>query len=73
MPVTLKKLDGLTYEGKYEPIKEGRHVVMITYGGQEVNNSPFQVYAFIILYTYLKNHSFNFIMNRYKRASFTFE
>jgi len=42
-PVTMKKSTGTTYDVAYHPKKEGRHVVMITYGGQEVPRSPFEV------------------------------
>lgn len=42
-PVELKQLDGSTYEAKYQPSKEGRHVVMVTFAGQEIYKSPFEV------------------------------
>ncbi|XP_076390473.1 filamin A protein cher isoform X4 [Megachile rotundata] len=42
-PVNMTKIDDKTYECHYTPIKEGRHVVMITYGGQEIHKSPFEV------------------------------
>lgn len=31
------------YDAKYMPTKEGRYRVMITYGGQEIPKSPFDV------------------------------
>ena len=42
-PVKLRKVDGFTYEAIYHPRKEGRHVVMITFAGQEIPRSPFEV------------------------------
>nr|XP_034194132.1 filamin-A isoform X4 [Osmia lignaria] len=42
-PVNMTKIDDKTYECHYTPVKEGRHVVMITYGGQEIHKSPFEV------------------------------
>lgn len=39
----MKKVNGSTYEAVYHPLKEGRYVVMVTYGGQEVAKSPFEV------------------------------
>ncbi|XP_076669355.1 filamin-A-like isoform X2 [Andrena cerasifolii] len=42
-PVHMSKVDQKTYECHYTPIKEGRHVVMITYGGKEIYKSPFEV------------------------------
>jgi filamin len=41
--IALKKLDGTTYEGKYVPTKDGRYRIMMTYGGQEIPKSPFDV------------------------------
>ncbi|XP_055906888.1 filamin-A isoform X5 [Eupeodes corollae] len=41
--VSLTKVDGTTYEAHYFPSKEGRYVVMVTFGGQEVPKSPFEV------------------------------
>ena len=37
------KYTGKTYEAVYHPKKEGRYVVMITYGGKEIPRSPFEV------------------------------
>lgn len=34
---------GKTYDCAYEPTKEGRYVVMISYGGQEIPRSPYEV------------------------------
>ncbi|XP_034239661.1 filamin-A isoform X3 [Thrips palmi] len=48
-PVRLSRADGQpgspagTYQAVYTPRKEGRHVVMVTYAGQEVPRSPFEV------------------------------
>ncbi|XP_071571294.1 filamin-like isoform X4 [Temnothorax nylanderi] len=42
-PVQMSKTDATTYKCHYTPIKEGRHVVMITYGGKEIPKSPFEV------------------------------
>ncbi|XP_011253234.2 filamin-A isoform X4 [Camponotus floridanus] len=42
-PVQMSKIDATTYACHYTPIKEGRHVVMITYGGKEIPKSPFEV------------------------------
>ncbi|XP_018396443.1 PREDICTED: filamin-A isoform X1 [Cyphomyrmex costatus] len=42
-PVQMSKTDATTYKCYYTPIKEGRHVVMITYGGREIRKSPFEV------------------------------
>jgi len=36
-------IDVMTYNCQYTPVKEGRHVVMITYGGKEIPKSPFEV------------------------------
>ncbi|XP_067618137.1 filamin-A isoform X2 [Eurosta solidaginis] len=41
--VALTKVDGTTYECHYYPTKEGRYVAMVTFGGQEVTKSPFEV------------------------------
>ena len=42
-PVKLRKIDEHTTEAVYHPVKEGRHIVMISYGGQEIPKSPFEV------------------------------
>jgi len=42
-PVKLRKVDGTTYEAAYHPRTEGRHVVMVTFAGQEIPRSPFDV------------------------------
>ncbi|XP_025994671.1 filamin-A isoform X3 [Solenopsis invicta] len=42
-PVQMTKTDASTYKCHYTPVKEGRHVVMITYGGKEIPKSPFEV------------------------------
>ncbi|XP_055382224.1 filamin-A isoform X2 [Condylostylus longicornis] len=41
--VKLNKKSGKIYEASYAPTKEGRYVVMISYGGQEIPKSPFEV------------------------------
>ncbi|EDW59138.2 filamin-A isoform X2 [Drosophila virilis] len=41
--VMQSKVDGNTYECHYYPTKEGRYVVMVTFSGQEVPKSPFEV------------------------------
>uniref|UniRef100_A0ABD2W3Y9 Calponin-homology (CH) domain-containing protein n=1 Tax=Trichogramma kaykai TaxID=54128 RepID=A0ABD2W3Y9_9HYME len=43
VPAKLTKINDETYECHYFPVKEGRHVVMITYGGKEIPKSPFEV------------------------------
>ncbi|XP_046746702.1 filamin-A isoform X4 [Diprion similis] len=43
LPVRLMKIDATTYHCNYTPVKEGRHVVMVTFGGKEINKSPFEV------------------------------
>ncbi|XP_067205883.1 filamin-A isoform X3 [Linepithema humile] len=42
-PVQMSTIDATTYKCHYTPVKEGRHVVMITYGGKEIPKSPFEV------------------------------
>ncbi|XP_076247871.1 filamin A protein cher isoform X2 [Calliopsis andreniformis] len=42
-PVQISKVDQKTYKCHYTPVKEGRHTVMITYGGKEIYKSPFEV------------------------------
>lgn len=42
-PVKIRKVDGTSYEAVYHPRKEGRHVVMVTFAGQEIPRSPFDV------------------------------
>ncbi|XP_052835830.1 filamin-A isoform X10 [Drosophila gunungcola] len=41
--VMQSKVDGNTYECHYYPTKEGRYVIMVTFAGQEVPKSPFEV------------------------------
>ncbi|XP_043469574.1 filamin-A isoform X2 [Leptopilina heterotoma] len=43
LPAQLTKVDATTYNCVYNPVKEGRHVVMVTYGGKEIRKSPFEV------------------------------
>eukprot|EP00095_Tigriopus_kingsejongensis_P006988 maker-scaffold430_size173499-snap-gene-0.40 protein:Tk06988 transcript:maker-scaffold430_size173499-snap-gene-0.40-mRNA-1 annotation:"filamin-a isoform x3" len=40
---TSKKIDDFTTEYTYTPIKQGRHIVMITFANQEIPRSPFEV------------------------------
>lgn len=42
-PVKIRKVDGTSYEAVYHPRKEGRHVVMVSFAGQEIPRSPFDV------------------------------
>lgn len=44
-PVKLIKLDAHTYEATYHPRKVGRHVVMVTFAGQEIPKAPFDVHV----------------------------
>lgn len=39
----MTKVDATTYKCVYNPVKDGRHVVMVTYGGKEIPKSPFEV------------------------------
>lgn len=39
----MKKINGTTYDCHYYPSKEGRYVIMVTYGGQEIAKSPFEI------------------------------
>lgn len=43
VPVKLQRLDAKTYHAVYQPQKEGRYIVMITFAGQEIYKSPFEV------------------------------
>ncbi|XP_022901138.2 filamin-A isoform X2 [Onthophagus taurus] len=43
VPCKIKKLDGGTYQAVYSPIKEGKHVIKVTFAGQEIYKSPFEV------------------------------
>lgn len=43
-PVNIKKAaDGTTYECDYKPTQEGNHSVVVTFAGQEIFRSPFDV------------------------------
>ncbi|RZC35933.1 filamin-A [Asbolus verrucosus] len=42
-PCKITKIDGTTYYAVYHPMKEGRYRVMITFAGQEIYKSPFEV------------------------------
>ena len=41
--LTMQKTDGTTYDCHYFPTKEGRYVVTVSFGGKEINKSPFEV------------------------------
>ena len=41
--VNIEKLDDFVYACHYKPVQEGKHVVTITYGGEEIYRSPFEV------------------------------
>ncbi|XP_034935901.1 filamin-A isoform X1 [Chelonus insularis] len=43
LPITINKVDANNYKCFYVPEKDGRHVIMITYGGKEIPKSPFEV------------------------------
>ncbi|CAH1153671.1 unnamed protein product [Phaedon cochleariae] len=40
---TIQKIDEYTYYGMYHPVKEGRYIIMIKFGGSEIYKSPFEV------------------------------
>lgn len=41
---TVRRLaDGVTYDCDYKPLKEGRYVVVVSFAGQEIFQSPFEV------------------------------
>ncbi|XP_065219553.1 filamin-A isoform X2 [Planococcus citri] len=42
-PATIKKVDNGLYDVTYHPKRQGRHVIMVTFAGQEVPRSPFEV------------------------------
>lgn len=39
------KIDPHKYEVRYYPKKEGRHIVMVTFAGQEIPKAPFEVHV----------------------------
>ncbi|XP_063851781.1 filamin-A-like isoform X2 [Scylla paramamosain] len=41
--IKTKQIDAYTFEYTYQPKKEGRYIVMVSYGGQEIPKSPFEV------------------------------
>lgn len=43
MKFELKAINNSSFDGAYVPLKEGRYRVMITFDGQEVPKSPFDV------------------------------
>ncbi|XP_072402901.1 filamin-A isoform X4 [Diabrotica undecimpunctata] len=40
---TIKKVDEHTYQAVYRPLKEGKYVIMIKFGGNEIYKSPFEI------------------------------
>ncbi|XP_076379059.1 filamin A protein cher isoform X3 [Megalopta genalis] len=42
-PVHISKVDPTTYKCNYTPMKEGRYIVTVTYGGRDIFKSPFEV------------------------------
>lgn len=42
-PVHMVNVDPTTYKCNYTPMKEGRHIVTVTYGGRDIHKSPFEV------------------------------
>lgn len=42
-PVQIKKVNGTTYEAEYIPTREGQYIVIVTFAGQEIPKSPFEV------------------------------
>lgn len=47
--VKTKQIDDYTWEYVYQPKKEGRYIVMVSYGGQEIPKSPFEAsYEFVM-------------------------
>lgn len=40
---SMKKIDGSTYDCHYYPLKQGRYMIMVSFGGKEINKSPFEV------------------------------
>ncbi|XP_050314750.1 filamin-A isoform X2 [Anthonomus grandis grandis] len=42
-PCRINKVDGNIYHCSYNPLKEGRYRIMITFAGQEIHKSPFDV------------------------------
>lgn len=42
-PIQVKKLPDGSYDCEYRPVTQGRHVVIVTFGGQEIFGSPFEV------------------------------
>ncbi|XP_017775738.1 PREDICTED: filamin-A isoform X2 [Nicrophorus vespilloides] len=43
VPCKIEKVDGYNYNAVYQPSKEGRYVVMVTFAGQDIYRSPFEV------------------------------
>ncbi|XP_050519631.1 filamin-A isoform X3 [Diabrotica virgifera virgifera] len=40
---TIKKVDEHTYHAVYHPLREGKYVIMIKFGGNEIYKSPFEI------------------------------
>ena len=43
LPFSIKKISDETYEVEYEAKRVGNHNIQVTYGGDNVQKSPFQV------------------------------
>lgn len=43
IPCKIQKIDGTTYSATYYPEKEGRYRIMVTFAGQEIHKSPFEI------------------------------
>ena len=43
LPATARQVDDFTTEFTYTPVKQGRHIIMVTFAGQEIARSPFEV------------------------------
>ncbi|GFV00221.1 filamin-A [Trichonephila clavipes] len=41
--IDIRKVDENNYDCAYYPLKEGRYIVTISYGGQEISKSPYEV------------------------------
>lgn len=42
-PAIMRRVDNGLYDVTYHPKRQGRHIVMVTFAGQEVPRSPFEV------------------------------
>ena len=43
LPSSARQIDDFTTEFTYTPVKQGRHIIMVTFAGQEIARSPFEV------------------------------